>query len=201
VRPGAVVVVHTTGSPATVRALAEAGAARGVQLVDAPVSGAAEDIGEGHITVMLGGDAGALAVARDLVSAYGDPVIELGPLGSAQLVKLLNNALLAAQIQLAGEVERIAAGYGIDGPAVAAAIQQSSGASYAMSLLADMGSTATIAERAGHFLHKDVAAVFEVAAELGLDLGVLGDVNRHGPVTFAGREVASSTADTGRAEN
>lgn len=186
--PGALVLVHTTGSPSTARALAEAGSPRGLHIVDAPVSGSAEDIAAGHVTVMLGGEPDAVARAHAVVSAYGDPVVALGPLGSAQVVKLLNNALFAAQIQLAGEVERIAGRFGVDPPTLASTIQRSSGASYAMSLVETMGSTATLAEAAGHFLHKDVAAVVDVADELGLDLGVLGHVNRHGPVRFSGRE-------------
>lgn len=187
VSPGAMVIIHTTGSPATAQALAEEGAPRQVRVVDAPVSGSADDIAEGHVTVMLGGEPDDVQRARQIVSAYGSPIIELGGLGTAQLVKLLNNALFAAQIQLAGEVERIVTGFGADIGAVAATIQQSSGASYAMSLVEVMGSTTTLARVAGHFLHKDVAAVFEVAAEAGIELGELGHVNQHGPVTFSER--------------
>jgi 3-hydroxyisobutyrate dehydrogenase-like beta-hydroxyacid dehydrogenase len=155
--------------------------------VDAPVSGSAEDIAEGHVTVLLGGEDADVATAEQAVAAYGDPILRIGPLGSAQLVKLLNNAVFAAQVQLAGEIERIADGFAIDVGAAAAAIQRSSGSSYAMGLVESMGSARTLADAAGPFLHKDVGVVRAVANELGIDLGVLGEVLGHGPLTFAAR--------------
>jgi 3-hydroxyisobutyrate dehydrogenase-like beta-hydroxyacid dehydrogenase len=185
--PGATVALHTTGSPATAKALAEAGSDRGIRVVDAPVSGSAEDIAAGHVTVLLGGDPDDVERVRDVVAAYGDPVLALGPLGSAQVVKLLNNALFAAQVQLVGEIGRITTELGIEIGPVAAAIQRSSGASYAMSLVEMMGSVEGLAQGAGPFLHKDVTTVRQVAAELAIDLGELGHVNDAGPLTFAER--------------
>jgi 3-hydroxyisobutyrate dehydrogenase-like beta-hydroxyacid dehydrogenase len=185
---GALLVSHTTGSPVTVRDLAERGADRGIRVVDAPVSGSADDIAAGHITVMLGGAPDDVEVARGIVAAYGDPVLAVGPLGSAQTVKLLNNVLFAAQVQLTGEIERITEGLGIDLGQVAAAIQRSSGASYAMDVVQRMGSATGLATAAGHFLAKDVAAVKEVAAELDIDLGELGHLVDHGPLAFVARE-------------
>lgn len=186
-RPGALLITHTTGSPATSRSLADHGAARGVRVVEAPVSGSAIDITEGHVTVLLGGEPADLERARSVVAAYGDPILTIGPLGSAMAVKLLNNALFAAHVQLAGEVERVAATFGVDMATVAPAISQSSGASYAMGVVERFGSLAAVVEAAGHFLYKDVAVVDEVARELGLDLGVLGHVNREGPLSFRPR--------------
>jgi 3-hydroxyisobutyrate dehydrogenase-like beta-hydroxyacid dehydrogenase len=184
--PGAMLIVHTTGSPVMTRELSSAGA--GIVVVEAPVSGSAQDIAEGHVTVLLGGKAPDLERARPVLAAYGDPILTIGPLGSALAVKLLNNALFAAHLQLAGEVERIAATFGVDMAAAAAAIQRSSGASYAMGVVERFGSVLAVAAAAGHFLQKDVAVVESVAAELALDLGVLGNVNRNGPLTFEGRK-------------
>lgn len=175
-RAGSTVVVHTTGSPATALALAEQGAGRQVHVVDAPVSGSAEDIAGGRITVLLGGDPADVARVTPIVRAYGDPILLTGPLGSAQTVKLLNNALFAAHLRLATEVERIARTLGVEMVDIAAAVQRSSGASYAMGVVERMGSTAAVVDAAGHFLRKDVAAVQEVAADLGVELGLLGDV-------------------------
>jgi 3-hydroxyisobutyrate dehydrogenase len=185
VGPGTLVVIHTTCSPAVARTLAALGADRDVRIVEAPVSGSAQDIAEGHVTVLLGGAPTDVERTRPIVGAYGDPVLALGPLGSAQAVKLLNNALFAAHLQLAGEIERIAASFDVDMAVAAAAIQRSSGASYAMGVVERAGSVGAVVANAGHFLHKDMAAVHEVAAELGLDLGSLGHVNDHGPLTFA----------------
>ena len=77
---GALLVTHTTGSPGLARELAEEGSDRGIRIVDAPVSGSAKDIDEGHVTVLLGGDPADVATATALVSAYGDPILAIGPL-------------------------------------------------------------------------------------------------------------------------
>jgi 3-hydroxyisobutyrate dehydrogenase-like beta-hydroxyacid dehydrogenase len=186
-KQGATIALHTTGSPETAHALAASGADRDIRIVDAPVSGSAEDIAAGRLTVLLGGDAVDVSRVRDIVAAYSEPVLTLGSLGSAQIVKLLNNVLFAAHVQLAGEIERITTAIGVDIGLVAAAIQRSSGASYAMGLVEMMGSVEGLAQGAGPFLYKDVTTVRRVAAELDIDLGELGHVNDAGPLTFATR--------------
>ena len=92
--PGAVLVIHTTGSPRT----AETIAARGIDVVDAPVSGGPHDIAAGHVTLFVGGDDDAVARVKPVLSAYGDPILHVGRTGAGQLVKLVNNTLFAAQI-------------------------------------------------------------------------------------------------------
>jgi 3-hydroxyisobutyrate dehydrogenase-like beta-hydroxyacid dehydrogenase len=178
---------HTTGSPSTVRTLATAGADLGLHVVDAPVSGSAQDIADGHVTVLLGGEPNDVARAREVVRAYGEPIFHVGPLGSGQAVKLINNALFAANMQLAGEAVRLAAGFDVDPSTLAATVQHSSGASFAMNLVEQFGSIEQVAALAGHFLRKDVDTVMAVAADLGLELGELAHVNQHGPLRYEGR--------------
>ena len=185
--PGAVLALHTTGSPATVRRLAEAGAARGVKVVDAPVSGGADDILAGRLTVMLGGDPDDVARVSSVVAAYGDPIFPIGGLGSAQAVKLVNNAVFAANIQLVAQAERVANELGVDTATLATVVQRSSGASYVMGLIAFTASTPTLVEGAGHYLRKDIDVVRGVAGDLGVDLGILGEVLDGGPMTFVAR--------------
>ena len=185
--PGSILALHTTGSPATVRRLAAAGEARGVKVVDAPVSGGADDILAGRLTVMLGGDPDDVARVSSVVAAYGDPIFPIGGLGSAQAVKLVNNALFAANIQLVAEAERVANELGVDTATLATVVQRSSGASYVMGLIAFTASTPALVEGAGHYLRKDIDVVRGVADELGVDLGMLGEVLDGGPMTFAAR--------------
>jgi 3-hydroxyisobutyrate dehydrogenase-like beta-hydroxyacid dehydrogenase len=197
---GALLVTHTTGSPATSRLLAERGAGRGIRVVEAPVSGSADDITAGRVTVMLGGAPGDVDAVRPIVAAYGDPVLHLGPLGAAQAVKLLNNALFAANLQLIAEVERLAGELGIDWAQAAAAFQSSSGASRAMGIVASMGTVQALVEAGSHFLVKDVTEVVATAADLGLDLGQLEAINRDGPLPFlvADRESGADHDPSGR---
>jgi 3-hydroxyisobutyrate dehydrogenase-like beta-hydroxyacid dehydrogenase len=169
--PATVVVVHTTGSPATARALQEAAPDR-VEVLDVPISGGAPDIEAGSLTLYVGGSATALGRAAPVLSSYGRPVLHVGPLGSGQLVKLLNNALFAAQVHLAAEALRIAGRLGIGGPALAEAVTAGSGASRAMMIVA--GDLARV-DGLRRFLEKDIEVLIEVAAALPLELGILGE--------------------------
>jgi 3-hydroxyisobutyrate dehydrogenase-like beta-hydroxyacid dehydrogenase len=182
--PETLLVSHTTGSPATVRRIAEAGNGH---VVDAPFSGGADDVLAGRLTVMLGGQPDDIARARATVGAYADPMVDIGALGSALVVKLVNNALFAANIQLVAQAEQIANDLGVDTPTLARVIQESSGASYVMGLIAMMGSTSTLVDAAGHYMRKDIDVVREVVEGLGVDLGILETVLDGGPARFTAR--------------
>ena len=182
--PDALLLSHTTGSPTTVRRIAEAGNGH---VVDAPFSGGADDVLAGHLTVMLGGAPDDVVRARATVGAYADPMLDIGTLGSALVVKLVNNALFAANIQLVAQAEQIANDLGVDTPTLARVIQESSGASYVMGLIAAMGSTRSLVDAAGHYMRKDIDVVREVVDGLGVDLGILGAVLDGGPARFEGR--------------
>ncbi|MEV7737223.1 NAD(P)-dependent oxidoreductase [Streptomyces sp. NPDC088921] len=167
--PDAVVVVHTTGSPATVEAIA----AQGARVVDAPVSGGPHDITAGCLTLFSGGADGAVRHVLPALGAYADPVLHVGPLGSGQRVKLLNNALLAAQLGLLGETVRLAAALGVDETALLTALPHASAESRVVRAAAARGSVAAFTDSVRSFLEKDNAVAREVATELGTDLGLL----------------------------
>jgi len=170
---GSVLVVHTTGSPSTVQMLAEAAAGRDVEVVDAPVSGGPDDIAAGHVTLFVGGSDDAVSRARLVLGCYGDPVLHIGPIGCGQKVKLVNNALFAAQIGLTVEAVRVAAQLGLAEPAVLAALRFGSAGSRAMDSIANAGSTAAFIGAVREFIGKDIAVVRRTAAALGTDLGQL----------------------------
>lgn len=167
--PGAVLVIHTTGSPRT----AEAIAAHGIDVVDAPVSGGPHDIAAGEVTLFVGGDDDAVARARPLLSAYGDPILHVGRTGCGQLVKLINNALFAAQIGLVAEGVRLGELLGISEPALLEALMHGSAGSRALGNIARAGSATAFIDAVGSFVGKDVAVVRRTVAELGGDLGAL----------------------------
>ena len=180
----ALLLSHTTGSPATVQRIAAAGNGH---VVDAPFSGGADNVLAGTLTVMLGGAPDDVARARETVAVYVDPIIDIGALGSALVVKLVNNALFAANVQLAVQAERIANELGVDTATLARVVQQSSGASYVMGLIADPGSAEQLASVVGHYMRKDIDVVHAVADSLGADLGILGRVADEGPAAFTAR--------------
>ncbi|MEZ0366896.1 NAD(P)-dependent oxidoreductase [Mycobacterium sp. pUA109] len=172
-RPGSVLVVHTTASPRTMDAIAAA--AGPVDVVDAPVSGGPHDAAAGRLTLFAGGSDRALATVAPVLGCYGDPVCHVGPTGAGQRVKLVNNALFAAQIGLLSEASRLGERLGVAESTLLEALVHGSGASRVTGVVAGRGSVASFVEAVGDFIGKDVAVVRAIAADLGGDLGVLDD--------------------------
>ncbi|HTY28206.1 MAG TPA: NAD-binding protein, partial [Mycobacterium sp.] len=169
-------VLHTTGSPRTAQSLAERGRPGGVAVVDAPVSGGPHDIAAGRVTVFAGGDDDAVQKALPVLSSYADPVLHVGPTGSGQLVKLVNNTLFAAQIGTVAEAVRLAGRLGVDEATLLSALPHGSGTSRALTSIAAAGSAERFIAAVGEFIGKDVAVVRATVAELGGDLGLLDEV-------------------------
>jgi 3-hydroxyisobutyrate dehydrogenase-like beta-hydroxyacid dehydrogenase len=169
---GAVLVIHTTGSPRT----AEAVAAKGVDVVDAPVSGGPHDIAAGHVTLFVGGPDDAVERVRPVLASYGDPILHVGPIGAGQRVKLINNTLFAAQIGMLREAVQLGTRLGVDERRLLDAIGHGSAASRVASIVGACGSVDAFIDMVCEFVGKDFAVVRKTAAELGSDLGILDDV-------------------------
>lgn len=181
--PGAVFGMHHTGSPGFARRVADAAALRGACAVDAPVSGGIADIEAGDLTVMMGGEPDARDRVRAVVAAYSSSIFDVGAIGTAQGVKLVNNSLFAAHTQIACDTERVAGELGIPLAALVEIVHRSSGQSYALDALGALGGAEAMVAAAGHYMRKDVDATKAIAAELGIDLGLLGDV-ADGPIDW-----------------
>ena len=93
--PGSVVVDHSTVSTATARAAADTLRARGIDFLDAPVSGGVEGARNGKLSVMVGGDADVLERARPALDAYAARITHMGPTGAGQATKAVNQVLVA----------------------------------------------------------------------------------------------------------
>jgi 3-hydroxyisobutyrate dehydrogenase-like beta-hydroxyacid dehydrogenase len=174
-KPGAVIVQHTTSHPATAQLIADQGAERGVLVLDAALSGGPHDIAAGRLTLWVGGDEALLTRLRPLLEAYASPVMFVGPLGNGQRVKLVNNALFVAQVGLAIDAVRLAGSLGIEESAVLAAVRHGSGDSRALGVVA-RGGVDAVADRLADLMLKDVTVVREVARSAGADLGIIGTV-------------------------
>ncbi|MFW0793863.1 NAD(P)-dependent oxidoreductase [Gordonia sp. CPCC 205515] len=173
---GATVVVHTTGSPQTVTDIAEVASPLGISVIDAAISGGPHDIAAGHLTVFAGGDETQVAAARAVLCAYADPILHVGALGAGQRVKLVNNAMFAAQIGLVRAGADLADRLGLDERELLAALPNGSANSRALESISRYGSVDAFTERVREFVGKDVDVVRKVAAELGGDLGALDDL-------------------------
>jgi 3-hydroxyisobutyrate dehydrogenase len=104
IKPGAVWVDCTSGDPATARELCALLESKGVHFLDAPVSGGVGGAINGKLTVMIGGDAGALETARPAIDTFAAKVVHVGPSGAGMAVKAANQAMLAINILGLSEV-------------------------------------------------------------------------------------------------
>jgi 3-hydroxyisobutyrate dehydrogenase len=170
---GGIIAVHSTVHPGTCAELARAAAPVGVRVVDAPVSGGGLAAAARRLLVLVGGDDEDVARAGPVFRSYGDPVLHVGPLGSGQLAKLINNALMTAQLGLADDGLRLGAALGLDPSTLAAALLQASGASFSLGVRSRMpaGLDGFVAHR---LLRKDLDILASVVEAGGAGLGALG---------------------------
>jgi 3-hydroxyisobutyrate dehydrogenase-like beta-hydroxyacid dehydrogenase len=190
---GSALVNHVTGSPRLSRQLADQ-AGTGVRVVDAPMSGTADQIRAGRLTLLVGAPSDDLELVRPVLAAYADPIIHVGEVGDGQRIKLVNNLVFTVNLHLATLAADIGESLGIPPAKLAQVLEHCSGASRALSLLADIPASAML-EAARPFLAKDVAIVREVAGELGVDLGLLGELA--GWVSSSAGPVAAGPAAAG----
>ncbi len=112
-RPGATWVEMSTVSPSATRRLAEAAAARGATVIDAPVSGSVITIEQGQLSFMVGGDPAALERVRPYLLAIGPTITHVGPLGLAATMKIATNLGIAVQMLAFSEAVLLAEKAGI----------------------------------------------------------------------------------------
>jgi 3-hydroxyisobutyrate dehydrogenase-like beta-hydroxyacid dehydrogenase len=180
-KPGAVFVSHTTGTLSTLEALRDSSPSAPV-ILDAPVSGTADDIAAGTLTVLIGGPSDAVAAVTPILAAYADPVVATGALGSALALKLINNLLFAANAQLLGAATQLGEQLRVAPDVLLSTLQVCSAMSHAAAHAHRIGGMDRFEELAGPFLRKDIAACREAAAEAGVELGLLGTAVREGPL-------------------
>jgi len=129
---GAIFCDHTTASADVAREIAAAGRARGVQCLDAPVSGGQAGAENGKLTVMVGGDAAAFATAEPAIRSYAHNVKLLGPAGSGQLTKMVNQIAIAGVVQGLAEALNFARKAGLDVATVVDTISKGAAQSWQM---------------------------------------------------------------------
>jgi 3-hydroxyisobutyrate dehydrogenase len=167
-KPGAVLAVHTTGSPKLAKELAER-APKGASCLDACFSGGQPETAEGRLTLMVGGEAEALEAARPILSTYASTIFHVGAAGAGQTVKLLNNLLFATNVRYAVGALEAAEAQGLDPQTAAKVIQASSGASMAMGLFGNAPPQQFL-KVIRHYMLKDVQAAEAAALDAGFDL-------------------------------
>lgn len=155
IRPGAVLVIHSTVSPEVVRALA---AQRpDIEVLDAAFSGTDADAAARHIALMVGGSETALERARPVFECYADFIAHVGPTGAGMALKLVNNLLFAAHAALARDGLAVLDAHEIARADAVRVLRRSSGGSYATQLFEGTATPEEVMARIGPYLRKDVA--------------------------------------------
>ena len=129
---GSIIVDHTTASANVAREVAEAAAAKDVGFLDAPLSGGQAGAENGQLTIMVGGDEAVFERAQPVMDAYAKAITRIGPVGSGQLAKMVNQICIAGVVQGLSEGLHFAKRAGLDISQVMAAISKGAAQSWQM---------------------------------------------------------------------
>jgi 3-hydroxyisobutyrate dehydrogenase-like beta-hydroxyacid dehydrogenase len=171
-RPGLIVLVHSTIDPAACRELAELAARLGVQLLDAPMTGNAAAAAAGTLSLMVGGDADALRLARPVLDAFASRLVHLGAVGAGQVAKIANNLAIGVNLRGVREALALAAGYGIDVETMLAVLASGGADSWVARSWRGIGASAVDypggAAGLAALTHKDMSLALALARDAGL---------------------------------
>jgi 3-hydroxyisobutyrate dehydrogenase len=129
---GAILADHTTASAEVAREMAALAAAKGIGFLDAPVSGGEAGAVNGKLTIMVGGEPASFAKAQPVMAHYGRAVTLMGPAGSGQLTKMVNQICIAGLVQGLSEGVNFAMRAGLDPALVIEVISKGAAQSWQM---------------------------------------------------------------------
>ena len=174
-RPGMLVIDMSSSEPGETRRLAEAVAARGAAMVDAPVSGSVAKAKTGTLAIMVGGDDAAFAKAEPVLKGMGEAIIRTGAVGSAHAMKALNNFVYAAGLLATAEALRMGEALGLDLGILTDVMNASSGRNIATETKARQ--EIINGRYAGGFMlglmRKDLETAGSIAEQTGFSAGML----------------------------
>ena len=178
-RQGAIFVDHTTASAQVARAIADLAHDQGVGFLDAPVSGGQAGAENGQLAIMVGGDPAHFARAEDVMWAYAKAITLVGPVGSGQLTKMVNQICLAGLTQALAEGLTFAASAGLDPEKVLGVISKGAAQSWMM----DNRSQTMLADQfdfgfAVDWMRKDMAIALDEARRNGASMPVTALVDQ-----------------------
>jgi 3-hydroxyisobutyrate dehydrogenase-like beta-hydroxyacid dehydrogenase len=187
-KKGAILIDHTTASADAARRIHAEARERGIDFVDAPVSGGQAGAENGKLTIMCGGDASPFERARPVMECYGKAVTLMGAAGAGQLTKMVNQICIAGLVQGLAEGIAFAEKAGLDPSLVIDVISKGAAQSWQME---NRGKT--MAQRrfdfgfAVEWMRKDLAIVLDEARRNGARVPVTALVDQfYGDVQQAG---------------
>jgi len=171
--PGALLVDHTTVSPAIARRIAKEAQDRGVHALDAPVSGGQAGAENGQLAIMCGGSPEAMEAAHPIIAAYAARIVHIGNSGSGQETKSVNQLCIAGTLAGLAEGMRFAQAAGLDLDRVFEAISGGAARSWQMdNRWKTMGEDSFDFGFAIDWMCKDLAIALAEAEARGLELPV-----------------------------
>ena len=176
---GSVLVDMSTISPLATRSMAERLAEAGVAMLDAPVSGGSEGARRGTLSIMVGGDADTLERVRPLLDVLGSTVTHVGPSGSGQVVKAMNQVIIAGTYAAVAEGIALGLAAGVDVEAAHRAVSGGAAGSWVLTHRAEnmIQNTYPLGFRVR--LHrKDLGIALESAREAGVPLPIAAYVEQ-----------------------
>lgn len=171
---GSLVIDMSTISPSATRQFAERLAANGVAMLDGPVSGGSEGAKKGTLSIFIGGDAADLERARPVLQSLGTTITHVGPIGSGQAVKAVNQVILAGTYLGVAEGIVLAIKAGLDVEQTVAALSGGAAQSWVLT------------NRSGRMLANDYPLGFKVALhrkDLGIALSMARELGASLPVS------------------
>ncbi|MBY0364461.1 MAG: 3-hydroxyisobutyrate dehydrogenase [Phreatobacter sp.] len=185
-RAGALLIDSSTIDVDTARAVAKAAAARGLQMIDAPVSGGVGGASAGTLTFMCGGEDAAFAAAKPFLEAMGKTIVHAGGPGNGQAAKICNNMILGITMIATSEAFVLAEKLGLDAQKLFDIASKSSGQSWSLTTYCPVPGPVPTSPA-----NRDYAAGFTAAMMLK-DLKLAQDAARSaGAVTPLGAEAAA----------
>jgi len=176
-RRGAVVIDHTTNSPAVVREVGAAVSARGAHLLDAPLDGGREGALDGQLTLFVGGDEAVVPRVRPVLETFSRSVVWVGALGAGSVTKLVHNALAMSIDLLLAECLTLGVKAGVALPRLVEAFREGCIVSQNMTFTKRMPATLFRGDFTARFAlalaHKDFRLAGDLAAQYGVPTRLL----------------------------
>ena len=191
-KAGTLVVDMSTISPSATRAFAERLATTGVAMLDGPVSGGSEGAKKGTLSIFIGGDAADLERARPVLESLGTTITHVGPIGSGQAVKAVNQVILAGTYIGVAEGIVLAIKAGLDVEATVAALSGGAAQSWVLT------------NRSGRMLANDYPLGFKVALhrkDLGIALAMARELGASLPVSALCEALEAGLMGQGHADD
>lgn len=187
---GSLLIDMSTISPAATKEIAAALAAKGIRMLDAPVSGGSEGAQQGTLSIMVGGDAADVSAATPVLEAMGKTISHIGPIGAGQLTKAINQIVVAGTYWSVAEGIALGLKAGLDMESVVNAVGGGAAGSWAMN------------NRSGNMIKNDYPLGFKLELhrkDLNIALGVARQLGVTLPVAAFVEQVETGLVARGHA--